>query len=376
MYSYNILQWLLFFYIYCIAGWCFESTYVSLKEHHPVNRGFMHGPVVPIYGTGAIVILFACLPFQAIPAAVYVTGLLAATLLEYVVGVSMEAIFKVRYWDYSNQKFNYQGHICLSSSIAWGFLSLIMVYGIHKPIERAILGLPNTLMVSTVTVITVIFASDFTTSLRTALDIRDLIIQAEKMRTDIERIRRRIEIIDAFARADLEERGDRLLEHLEEAMESRLGVEIHLREQLHDSLKDLSAHIKRIRTQASANRELLRETTQHLREEFSASHRPKHPHIPEITEQELSYSTLPENYQADTAMQNITSYHEKLNAYMTELDEYHTNVAVWRDRLTRQFSIDKQKMLRRNPSAICRTRPELLQELREHVLKDETHSKN
>lgn len=374
MYSYNILQWLLFFYIYCIAGWCFESTYVSLKEHHPVNRGFMHGPVVPIYGTGAIVILFACLPFRAIPAAVYVTGVLAATLLEYVVGVSMEAIFKVRYWDYSNQKFNFQGHICLSSSIAWGFLSLLMIYGIHKPIERLILGLPNTLLVSAATVVTVIFASDFTASLRTALDIRDLIIQAEKMRADIERIKRRIEIIDAFARADLEERSDRLLEQLEEAMESRLGVEINLREQLHDSLKDLSTHIRRIRSQASANRELLREAAQHLQEEFAPERKPQSPHIPEITEQELSYSTRLDSYNPESVMEHITSYREKMNAYMTELDEYHTNVAVWRDRLIRQFSNDKQQMLRRNPSAICRTRPELLQELREHVSTDEQRS--
>ena len=67
MYSYTAAQWLLFFYIYCFIGWCLESTYVSLKSHRLVNRGFIRGPFLPLYGFGAILMLLAAGPFLANP---------------------------------------------------------------------------------------------------------------------------------------------------------------------------------------------------------------------------------------------------------------------------------------------------------------------
>lgn len=138
MYSYHFREWLSFFYFYCVFGWCFESTYVSLKNRHLTNRGFLRGPWLPLYGSGAILVLWLTLPFQETPALVYVVGALGATVLEYATGETMVRLFKVRYWDYSGQKFQYRGHICLSSTIAWGFLSLLMVYVVHKPVEQFI----------------------------------------------------------------------------------------------------------------------------------------------------------------------------------------------------------------------------------------------
>lgn len=119
--SYSVLQWLLFFYIYCFIGWCFESAYVSLKKRRFVNRGFLKLPMLPIYGSGAIAILIVTIPVRDNLWLVWLFGMISATLLELVTGAVMELLFKVKYWDYSNQKFNYKGYICLSSSIAWGF---------------------------------------------------------------------------------------------------------------------------------------------------------------------------------------------------------------------------------------------------------------
>ena len=160
MYTYNIMQWLMFFYTYCFFGWCFESVYVSLKNRRLVNRGFLNGPFLPLYGFGAISVLFAALPFRENPVWVYVVGALTATVLEYMTGVVMEAVFKVRYWDYSNQKFNFQGHICLSSTIAWGFLSLAMVFGFHKPVEGLIFCLSSNTLNLIVLIVSVVMAAD------------------------------------------------------------------------------------------------------------------------------------------------------------------------------------------------------------------------
>ena len=118
MYSYTIVQWLFFFYFYCFVGWCIESAYVSVRTRKLTNRGFMRGPFLPLYGSGAIMMLVVSMPFQDNILMVYAAGCVGATVLEYVTGVIMEALFKVRYWDYTKNKFNFQGHICLGTSLS------------------------------------------------------------------------------------------------------------------------------------------------------------------------------------------------------------------------------------------------------------------
>ena len=95
MYHYSIIKWLFFFYFYCFFGWIFESAYVSLRSKKFVNRGFMRGPFLPIYGSGAIMMLVVSMPFQDNIFLTYIAGCIGATVLELVTGVAMEALFKV-----------------------------------------------------------------------------------------------------------------------------------------------------------------------------------------------------------------------------------------------------------------------------------------
>lgn len=208
MYQYSGMQWLLFFYVYCVFGWCFESTYVSLKKRKFVNRGFLNGPFLPIYGTGAITILFITLPVQKWPVAVYFAGALAATVLEYITGELMEALFKVRYWDYSEQKLNYKGHICLSSSIAWGFLSLFAVYIFQRPLEKFVFAFPEKVLIVFVYVVTIILVIDCTLSFKTAFELRDVLVKLEEAKAEFKRLQRRLEIVEAF----LEDEKNQMLE--------------------------------------------------------------------------------------------------------------------------------------------------------------------
>ena len=203
MYHYHFHQWLSFFYFYCLFGWCFESTYVSLTSHKFINRGFMKGPWLPLYGSGAICVLFITLPFQQDWRLVYLIGALAATLLEYVVGTAMVSLFKVRYWDYSNRKIQLHGHICLSSTIAWGFLSLLMVYVVHEPVADFILSLNNDLVMAITFFITVFMVYDFANAFRQAMDLRALIIQAEKICLELGD---RLELQKDLLKSNMEER--------------------------------------------------------------------------------------------------------------------------------------------------------------------------
>ena len=116
---YHIISW---FLIYSFLGWVWETAYVSLKEGEFINRGFINGPLCTIYGHGAVTVYLILKPLEANTILLYFGGMIVATLLEYFTAVLMEAIFHTSWWDYSDQKFNFQGRICLGASLGWGLL--------------------------------------------------------------------------------------------------------------------------------------------------------------------------------------------------------------------------------------------------------------
>lgn len=192
MYTYNWYQWLAFFYIYCFFGWIFESVYVSIKKQHPINRGFLRIPMLPLYGSGAVMMLWVSLPVRDNLFLVWVFGVIAATVLEYVTGSIMEQLFKVRYWDYSNQKFQVHGYICLTSSIAWGFLTILMTEVIHTPIANVVLSFNSPVLLATVLITSVIFLIDFYESTKAALVLGKTLETMTKLKADMEEIQSRV----------------------------------------------------------------------------------------------------------------------------------------------------------------------------------------
>lgn len=206
MLQYTFVQWLFFFYFYCFFGWCFESTYVSIKSKKLVNRGFMRGPFLPLYGSGGIMMLVVSMPFQDNILLTYLAGVVGATALEYVTGVTMEALFKVRYWDYSKNRFNFQGHICLGSSLAWGGLTILMTSVIHRPVEQFAFSIPENWLNVVTGILSVYIVADFTLSFKAAMDLRDILVKIEKVRQDMERMQRRLDVIIAVSNDEKEQR--------------------------------------------------------------------------------------------------------------------------------------------------------------------------
>ena len=205
MYEYSWYQWLTFFFIYCFFGWIFESTYVSLKKMQFVNRGFLRLPLLPLYGTGAVMMLWVSLPVKDNLFLVYVSGVVAATVLEYVTGWGMERLFKMKYWDYSNQRFNVKGYICLSSSIAWGFLTILLTEVIHRPIERYVLGLPLMVDLVCVIVVSLLFAADTAESVKAALDLAKVLDAMTNMRAELDDIQVQMALLKAETVQRMEE---------------------------------------------------------------------------------------------------------------------------------------------------------------------------
>lgn len=219
-----MIQWIFFFYFYSLFGWCFESTYVSVKSGRPVNRGFMRGPFLPLYGSGAVMMLVVSKPFQDMAPPwnlilVYMAGCIGATALEYVTGVTMEALFKVRYWDYSQNRFNFQGHICLSSSLAWGFLTILMTEVVHRPIERMVYAIPAGALTAVTFLLTAAVGADFALSFKAALDLRDLLVGLERAKEEMARMQKRTDVIVALLNEDLARKKEELQAELAERKE-------------------------------------------------------------------------------------------------------------------------------------------------------------
>lgn len=211
MHIYTLHKWLLLFYLYCFIGWIWESCYVSLKKHKWINRGFLKGPLLPIYGSGAIVVLISTLTVENNLLLVFVIGVISATILEYITGVAMEKLFHVRYWDYSKEPFNINGHICLISSLAWGVFSVLLVRFVNPNIARLVIIIPNGISEVISYIITVFITIDAVQSFNEAMDLKNILIKFTERNDVITNIKKRVEIVEAFVNEDVKSIQEKLI---------------------------------------------------------------------------------------------------------------------------------------------------------------------
>ncbi len=125
---------------------------------------------------------------------IFLFGMVGATLLEYVTGAVMERLFNVKYWDYSNQKFNLNGYICLTSSLGWGLFSVLLVKFVHVPIEGAVLKIPTIIAEGIAFVLTVAAAVDVTQSFNDAMDLKRILAQLEESKKQIRKIQEKLKV--------------------------------------------------------------------------------------------------------------------------------------------------------------------------------------
>lgn len=298
MYHYTLIQWLFFFYFYCFFGWVFESTYVSVKSRKFVNRGFMRGPFLPIYGSGAIMMLVVSMPFQDNLILTYLAGCVGATVLEFVTGTVMEALFKVRYWDYSNQKFNYKGHICLGSTLAWGFLTIFMTEFLHRGVEKFVFSIPDLIITILTIALTIVILVDFTLSFKAALDLRDVLIGLDKAKAEMERIQKRLDVIVAVASDELETRRQ----------ERKLERSIYMDELMDDIEERFNSIKERIKVEPPEFLEDAREELLELKAKFLVE-----------KEHRIQFKKLKDFYQRSMIKGNPTMYSQRFEEALDDL---------------------------------------------------------
>ena len=124
----DVEVYVLLFFTYAIIGWVMEVTVKYIQYKRFINRGFLIGPYLPIYGAGGILITLFLKRYLNDPIALFVFGMIICTILEYITSFVMEKLFHARWWDYSNKKFNINGRVCLGTMIPFGLLGLLIMY--------------------------------------------------------------------------------------------------------------------------------------------------------------------------------------------------------------------------------------------------------
>ena len=282
MYHYSLLQWMLFFYIYCFFGWIIESTYVSVCTGNWVNRGFMRGPVIPIYGTGAIIILFAVIPFRTSPILVFIIGTIAASVLEFVTGFVMERIYKVRYWDYSDKPFNLCGYICLFNSLCWGVLSILLIYLVHSWVEKGVLFLNDMVLLSIDSGISSLFIVDLFNSSTTAVELKKMLANSQKLKDDLMNVHNKMiefntaiangkEKMDELKKMSLQELYISARDNMSNIATDKYSPELQNLKKKLDSLKD--KYYKRMLAEDKAKFKLLKNNPRAVSYKYKESFR-------------------------------------------------------------------------------------------------------
>lgn len=151
---------ILCFFVYGFVGWCTEVAFSAVKRRKFVNRGFLNGPICPIYGFGILSVILILADYQDNIIKLYCMSAIVVTLLEWVTGVVLEKLFHHKWWDYSNEPFNIQGHICLPFSLAWGIACVIVIRYVHPFTLKWIRFIPNVLEPMIIMIVLVAFIAD------------------------------------------------------------------------------------------------------------------------------------------------------------------------------------------------------------------------
>ena len=156
----SIYYSILYFFVYGFLGWCTEVIFAAFKQHRFVNRGFLNGPICPIYGVG-VTLVIACLEaFQSNLLLLYISSVILVTVLEGVTGWAMDKLFHNKWWDYSKLPFNIGGYVCLLFSLIWGVACVFIVYFVHPLIHQVLSLIPHTAGIALIAILVIALLSD------------------------------------------------------------------------------------------------------------------------------------------------------------------------------------------------------------------------
>lgn len=170
--EYSIATYFIYFIIMATCGWVMEVTLQLIQKHKFSNRGFLIGPYCPIYGCGALLITFCLTGLKEHPVALFSMAILICGILEYATSYIMEKLFHARWWDYSENKYNINGRICLETIIPFGILGVVLIYFVNPFIFDNLVKMPESILNIIAIALAVLFVVDNIVSLKVISNVR------------------------------------------------------------------------------------------------------------------------------------------------------------------------------------------------------------
>ena len=230
------------FFIYAFLGWCTEVSYAALVTGQFVNRGFLNGPVCPIYGFGVVIVLLCLTPLADNLFLLFLGSVALTSALEWLTGFALEKLFHQRWWDYSDEPFNLSGYICLRFAIAWGFACMFVVKLLHPTVLLFIRIVPQVLGVVLLALMGAVMAVDLAATVSTIIKLNRRLAQIDELAAKIREASNEFgenladRVLDAAERGagwkeDLDELSFRLAERRAELADNLAEWEQHREEQ-------------------------------------------------------------------------------------------------------------------------------------------------
>lgn len=174
--GYPAVDLFLYFIFYSFLGWIMETCYCSICERRLVPRGFLYGPICPIYGAGVLLMILFFTPLKSNLLLFYVVAVVVMSSWEYFVAWLLETTTHVKYWDYSQFRFNLKGRICLWVALVWGVLSYLVIFYIHPPIEARFAEIPSMLKYALSSVLLAVLLVDAALTIRHLALVSKLVV--------------------------------------------------------------------------------------------------------------------------------------------------------------------------------------------------------
>ena len=226
IYTYSFQIGFLVFIMFSFIGWISEVCYVGLfVEHKFVNRGFLHGPICPVYGFGGIAIL--CLPANVLSSWIllFFLSMIFATAIEYFASWILEKMFHTLLWDYSDKKFNLNGRICLLNAVLFGIMGILVVHFVQPLIMKLISLLSDFVLNIAFDVLVCVFVIDLLSTVRRLVDFH----------TTMERFKNFVDVLKSnyehelwFKKSSLSEMLSSIKENIQSRISSEKLTALHL----------------------------------------------------------------------------------------------------------------------------------------------------
>ncbi|BFK88772.1 putative ABC transporter permease [Pseudoflavonifractor gallinarum] len=245
-----------YFFVYAFLGWCSEVCYAALRTGKFVNRGFLNGPLCPIYGFGVVLVTSLLAPVRERFLLLFLCSVVLCSALEWVTGFVLEKLFHQKWWDYSDQPFNLNGYICPLFSLLWGFACLIIMDMIHPAVMGMVRHIPRPVGLVLLVLFLVLTAVDLSATVASMIGLNKRLRQLEEMAARIKAASNELGENLADATLSLSERGADLKEDLNDLRDDLAERGADLREDLTERLaaREAEQTARRIAREAALKR--------------------------------------------------------------------------------------------------------------------------